>query len=72
MSYGPSVEVRWLCPLFAVLLQGGAFLQSSMKISSNVSGVLQGIILFFVLGSEFFIQYSIARKTKSAGGGGDL
>lgn len=45
--------------LFAILLQGGAFLQSSLKIPSAVSGVLQGLILFFVLGSEFFIRYKV-------------
>ncbi|SMC55116.1 ABC transporter permease [Papillibacter cinnamivorans] len=54
--------------LFSVLIQGGAYLQSSMKIPSAVAGVLQGIILFFVLGSEFFIQYSVVfQKKKSAG-----
>lgn len=47
---------------FAVLLQGGAYLQTAMQIPSSVSGVIQGIILFFVLGSEFFTQYSIVRK----------
>lgn len=43
--------------LFSVLLQGGAFLQSALKIPSSVAGILQGIIIFFVLGSEFFIRY---------------
>ncbi len=52
--------------LFAMLLQGGSYLQSAMQIPSSVSGILQGIILFFVLGSEFFIQYSIVFKKKAA------
>ena len=43
--------------LFSLLIQGGNFLQSSMQISSSISLVLQGIIIFFVLGSEFFIRY---------------
>lgn len=50
--------------LFSVLLQGGAFLQSSMKIPSAVAEVLQGVILFFVLGSEFFIRYKIVFPKK--------
>lgn len=54
--------------LFAMLLQGGAYLQSAMQIPSSVSEILQGIILFFVLGSEFFIQYKIVRKKREAVG----
>lgn len=45
--------------LFAILIQGGAYLQTSLQISSAVAGILQGVILFFVLGSEFFTQYKI-------------
>jgi simple sugar transport system permease protein len=43
--------------LFSMLIQGGNFLQSSLKIPASISGVLQGIIIFFVLGSEFFLRY---------------
>lgn len=43
--------------LFSMLLQGGNFLQSALKIPSSVAGILQGIIIFFVLGSEFFVRY---------------
>ena len=43
--------------LFAVLLQGGAFLQSSLGMPSTVADIIQGIIIFFVLGSEFFVRY---------------
>lgn len=43
--------------LFSVLLQGGAFLQSSMRIPASMADIIQGIIIFFVLGSEFFVQY---------------
>jgi simple sugar transport system permease protein len=42
---------------FSVLIQGGNFLQSSLQIPASISQVLQGIIIFFVLGSEFFIRY---------------
>ncbi|NLM01570.1 MAG: ABC transporter permease [Treponema sp.] len=43
--------------VFSMLIQGGTFLQTSLKIPSNVSQILQGIIIFFVLGSEFFVRY---------------
>lgn len=45
--------------LFAILLQGGSYLQVAMQIPSSVSAVIQGIILFFVLSSEFFANYKI-------------
>lgn len=48
--------------LFAGLLQGGNFIQISMEISSSLAEVLQGIILFFVLGSGFFKKYKIIKK----------
>ena len=43
--------------LFSALIQGGNFLQSSLQIPSAIAQVLQGIIIFFVLGSEFFTRY---------------
>lgn len=50
--------------LFAMLLQGGVYLQSALQISSTVADILQGVILFFVLGSEFFLRYKIVRRKK--------
>ncbi len=56
-----------VCVLFAMLLQGGAYIQLAMNVPSSVAGIVQGTILFFVLGSEFFLQYSISpAKTGSA------
>ena len=43
-----------------MLIQGGTYLQVSLGISSAVASVVQGLILFFVLGSEFFLQYKIS------------
>ena len=48
-----------VCVLFAMLLQGGAYIQLAMNVPSSVAGIVQGTILFFVLGSEFFLQYKI-------------
>ncbi|MDF2631980.1 MAG: nucleoside transporter rane protein [Caproiciproducens sp.] len=42
---------------FAILVQGSTYIQSSMQIPSAVAEILQGIIIFFVLASEFFTQY---------------
>lgn len=56
----PAIVVVSL--LFAMLLQGGAYIQSALQIPSSVAEVIQGIILFFVLSSEFFIEYKIVTK----------
>ena len=55
-----------VCIAFAILIQGGAYLQIAMAVPSSVADMIQGIILFFVLGSEFFLQYrlSFEHKTK--------
>jgi simple sugar transport system permease protein len=50
--------------LFSILIQGGNFLQSSLQIPASISLVLQGIIIFFVLGSEFFIRYRFVRTRR--------
>jgi general nucleoside transport system permease protein len=58
--------------LFSMLLQGGSFLQSSLKIPSTVGDILQGVIIFFVLGSEFFVRYRFAfGPTKRAAASGE-
>lgn len=51
--------------LFAALLQGGVYLQTALGIPSSVAEVIQAIIIFFVLGSEFFIGYRIVATPKS-------
>ncbi len=50
------------CFLFAVLQQGGTYIQTAFSIHASVAQILQGMILFFVLGSEFFIQYKLVRN----------
>ncbi len=44
---------------FSMLLQSGKSLQV-MGIPSSITEVLQGIIIFFVLASEFFINYKVS------------
>jgi len=45
--------------LFAALEQGGSYIQTAFGISGAAAEMLQGLILFFVLGSEFFTRYKI-------------
>lgn len=58
-TVGPMILVSSF--LFAVLLQGGSYLQVAMSVPASVSEVIQGVILFFVLASEFFTSYRIVR-----------
>ena len=52
--------------LFSILIQGGSFIQTAFQIPATVAQLIQGIILFFVLGTEFFIQYRLVPKAKPA------
>ncbi|MDR1194065.1 MAG: ABC transporter permease [Peptococcaceae bacterium] len=45
--------------IFGMLLQGGSFLEISLRISADMAKMLQAIIIFFVLGSEFFLNYRV-------------
>ncbi|MCC8023135.1 MAG: ABC transporter permease [Clostridiales bacterium] len=54
--------------LFSILEKGATVIQISHGVSAFASEVLQGIILFFILASEFFIRYSFALRKK---GGAD-
>ncbi len=45
--------------LFAILQKGCSVMQSTFGLSPAVSDVLQGVILFFVLGGEFFAHYKL-------------
>ena len=68
-----SIIVAWLSRLeprlilivgflFSVLIQGSLFLQASLQIPAAISQIIQGIIIFFVLGSDFFIRYRFVRE----------
>lgn len=52
--------------LFAALVQGGSYIETAFQIPKAAAQLLQGIILFFVLGSEFFIQYKLAFRNTPA------
>jgi simple sugar transport system permease protein len=46
---------------FSVLQKGSGFIESVFGISNAAAAVLQGILLFFVLGFEFFIRFRLMR-----------
>lgn len=48
--------------LFALLIQGGSYIQTAFQIPQSAADIMQGIILLFVLGCEFFINYKFVRK----------
>ena len=48
--------------LFGGLLVGGDQLQLTMKLPGSMTGIIQGTILFFVLGGEIFSRYRIKIK----------
>ncbi len=73
-----AITVAWLSKLnplvilivtvlFSMLEKGCSVMQSTFGLSAAASGVLQGIILFFVLAFDFFTRYRfILRKGRKA------
>jgi ABC-type uncharacterized transport system permease subunit len=58
--------------LLAILAKGSNTIQTNFKIPASAADVLSAIILFFMLGCEFFINYRMIFRKKhavSAGGG---
>ncbi len=53
--------------LFAAMLQGSSYIQMAFQIPQSAAQILQGLILFFVLGSEFFTRYIIVADRSRAG-----
>jgi ABC-type uncharacterized transport system permease subunit len=50
--------------LFAALLEGASYIQTALGIPQAGAQLIQAIILFFVLGSEFFTKYNINFKSQ--------
>ena len=49
---------------FSILEKGSGVIQTAFGLSSYAADILQGVILFFILGCEFFIRYSFAFRKK--------
>ncbi len=70
-----AIMVSWLAkfnPLFMVLTSllivflecGAGQIATTFDLNHSVADILTGIILFFIIGSEFFINYKIRFRTK--------
>ena len=64
MAQMNPVAVLIISFLFAILFQGSAYMQIAMQIPAATGDVIQGIILLFILGSEFFSRYRFVRVRK--------
>ncbi len=53
-----------IASLFSIMEKGSSVVESTFKISEACADVLQGIILFFVIGCEFFIRYKFTIRKK--------
>lgn len=50
--------------LFAAMKQGAMSIEAKMSIPSSLADIIQGMILFCALGSEFFVRYKILFDSK--------
>lgn len=62
----PSVIIP-VSVLFAAMVKGGSFIQTAFQIPNSASEILQSMILFFVIGSEFFVKYKLIFSKNKKG-----
>ena len=55
--------------LIALLNQGAAQISQDFNVSGALPDVIVGIILFFIIGSEFFINYQVILRKKGHAAG---
>ncbi len=53
--------------LIVFLERGAGEIATAFQLNESVSDILTGIILFFIIGSEFFVQYKINIRSKRRG-----
>ena len=72
-----SITVAWLSQLnafamivisalLAILEKGAETLQTAMQVPTSISDIVTGILLFCMLGCEFFINYRMIFRSKNA------
>ena len=70
-----AIMVSWLAKFNPILMtltsflivfleRGAGEIATTFQLNESVSDILTGIILFFIIGSEFFVQYKINFRTK--------
>ena len=60
------VSIFVISALFSILEKGSSVVQSNYGLSTDCADVLQGIILFFILGCEFFVRYKFVIRGKES------
>jgi simple sugar transport system permease protein len=50
--------------LFAALVQGGSYIQTAFQIPQSAADIIQALILFCVLGSQFFVNYKVTAELR--------
>jgi simple sugar transport system permease protein len=63
-----AVGIFFASLLMALLYIGGEQAQQHLGLPSSISKVFQGMLLFFLLGSDVFIQYRVRRKAPARRG----
>lgn len=58
------VSIFIVSALFSIMEKGSSVVESTFGLSEASADVLQGIILFFVIGCEFFSRYKFAVRKK--------
>ena len=71
-----AITVAWLAQLnpfamviisllFGILSKGASSMQTGLSIPSSVSEIIKGLLLFCLLGCEFFINYKLTFRRKN-------
>ena len=53
--------------LLAILTKGADTLQTSLNVPVSISNIIIGLLLFCMLGCEFFINYRMILRSKAHG-----
>ena len=65
-NFNPFVMI--VVSAFLVFMQQGSIqIASQYGLNENASDIITGIILFFLIGSEFFIRYKLELRKKKKG-----
>jgi simple sugar transport system permease protein len=67
LSKTKPLSALFISALMAMLLQGCDYIQISMGVSYFMADIIQGVILFFVLGSDIFSNYKAVVRFRSSG-----
>ncbi|MBR0365983.1 MAG: ABC transporter permease, partial [Clostridia bacterium] len=70
-----AIMVSWLAKFNPILMglasflivfleRGASEIATTFQLNESLSDILTGIILFFIIGSEFFVQYKIHFRSK--------